>query len=111
MSLIHNTADLNTNSSFAPYTANANLKFTKTFSFGKEMRLRFYANILNLFNKDNYNTVYGITGNPFDSGEDLDFTNSGYVDPNLMSVYSQSYRDPSNVAAGRTYSFGLTYIW
>ena len=106
------TADLDLNSAFAPYTANANLKFTKNFTFGKNnMKLRFYANVMNLFNKDNYNEVYAITGSPFASGDNLDFNSSGYVDPNIISIYSELDNDPSNVAAGRTYSFGLTYIW
>ncbi|MBT3754828.1 MAG: TonB-dependent receptor [Candidatus Cloacimonetes bacterium] len=104
------TPDLNVNSAFAPHTANANLKFTKNFSFGKNMKIRCYANISNLFNKDNFNSVYPITGNPYDEGVDLELA-GGYYDQNLGSIYSEFDRDPSKVAAGRTYSFGLTYIW
>ncbi len=104
------TPDLNVNSAFAPHTANANLKFTKNFSFGENMKIRCYANISNLFNKDNFNSVYPLTGNPYDEGVDNSLA-GGYIDSNLVSVYSESYRDPSKVAAGRTYSFGLTYIW
>ncbi|NQT65857.1 MAG: TonB-dependent receptor [FCB group bacterium] len=102
---------INTNSALQPQTDSANLKFTKNFTFGKNMKLRFYANILNLFNKDNYNSVYAKTGNPFDSGSDIDFNDDGYIDPNTTSVYGASDMNPANVAAGRTYSFGLTYIW
>ena len=104
------TPDLNVNSAFAPHTENANLKFTKNFSFGKNMKIRCYANISNLFNKDNFNEVYPITGNPYDEGVDLELA-GGYLDPNLVSIYNEIDRDPSKVAAGRTYSFGITYIW
>jgi len=104
------TPDLNVNSAFAPHTANANLRFTKNFSFGKNMKIRCYANISNLFNKDNFNSVYPITGNPYNEGVDLDLA-GGYSDSNLESIYGELYRDPSKVVAGRTYSFGLTYIW
>lgn len=104
------TPDLNVNSAFAPHTANANLKVTKNFSFGKNMKIRCYANISNLFNKDNFNSVYPITGNPYDEGVDLELA-GGYIDPNLVSIYSEFNRNPSKVAAGRTYSFGITYIW
>ena len=102
---------INTTSAIPPQTDSANLKFTKNFTFGKNMKLRFYANILNLFNKDNYNSVYAKTGSPFDSGSDIDFNNDGYIDPNTSSIYGASDMNPANVAAGRTYSFGLTYIW
>ena len=107
----NNEPSLETNSVFAPSTANANIKFTKNFSLGKDMQLRFYANISNLFDKDNFNYVYPITGNPYASGIDLDPDGDGYIDPNTISARDLIDRNPANVAAGRTYSFGLTYIW
>ncbi len=102
---------LETNSVIAPYTANANMKFTKNITFGKNMKLRFYANISNLFNRDNYNFVYAKTGDPYSSGVDLDFDGDDYVDPNTSSAYSARDMNPGNISSGRTYSFGLTYIW
>jgi len=100
-----------TNSVIAPHTASANLKFTKNFSFGKNMKLRFYANILNLFDKDNYLNVYAKTGNPFDAGAELLANIDGFIDPNTTSVHSELDGNPANISAGRTFSFGLTYIW
>ncbi|MDA3814354.1 MAG: carboxypeptidase regulatory-like domain-containing protein [Candidatus Cloacimonetes bacterium] len=102
---------LNTNSEIQPQTDSANLKFTKNFTFGKNMKIRFYANVLNLFNKDNYINVYAKTGNPYNSGSDIDFNDDGYIDPNTTSVYSSLDANPSNISSGRTFSFGLTYIW
>ncbi len=102
---------LDTNSVFKPFTASANLKFTKNFALGKNMKLRFYANIANLFNKDNYVNVYAKTGDPFDSGADLDFDHDGFIDPTTSSVYGARDRNPANITAGRTFTFGLTYIW
>ena len=102
---------LETNSVFAPYIANANMKFTKNFNLGKDMQLRFYANISNLFDKDNFNSVYPITGNPYASGINLDPDGDGYIDPNTIFAQDLLDRNPANVTAGRTYSFGLTYIW
>ncbi len=107
----NDVASLETNSVIAPHTASANLKFTKNFTFGKNMKLRFYANILNLFDKDNYNNVYAKTGDPYNSGADLDFNDDGYIDPNTTSVYSSLDGNPGNITSGRTFSFGLTYIW
>ena len=107
----NNEPSLETNSALTPYTANANMKFTKSFSFGKDMQLRFYANISNLFDRDNFNNVYPITGDPYASGVDLDLDGDGYVDPNDISSQDLIDRNPANVVAGRTYSFGLTYIW
>ncbi|MBC8416228.1 MAG: TonB-dependent receptor [Candidatus Cloacimonetes bacterium] len=104
-------AVLETNSATRPFTENANLKFSKNFSFGKNMKLKFYANINNLFNRPNHNTVYGKTGNPFNSGTELDFNNDGYIDPSTSSVYSALDRNPSNVSVGRTISFGLAFLW
>jgi outer membrane receptor protein involved in Fe transport len=102
---------LNANSELQPYNVNANLKFTKNFSFGKNMKIRCYANILNLFNRDNVNNVYAKTGDPFESGTDLDFNHDGYVDPATSSIYSASDMNPANVTTSRTFTFGLTYIW
>lgn len=102
---------LETNSVTAPSTYSANMKFTKNFTFGKNMKLRFYANISNLFNRDNYNSVYAKTGDPYSSGVDLDFDGDGYIDPNTTSVYSTRDMNPGNISSSRTYSFGLTYIW
>lgn len=99
------------NSELAPHTENANLKFTKNFSFGKNMKLRFYANVINLFNRDNVNNVYAKTGDPLDSGADLDFDNDGWIDTTTQSIYSAADRNPSNITAGRTFTFGLTYMW
>jgi outer membrane receptor protein involved in Fe transport len=104
-------AVLETNSATRPYTETANLKFTKNFSFGKNMKLKFYANINNLFNRPNYISVYGKTGNPFNSGTELDFNNDGYIDPNTYTVYSALDRNPSNISVGRTLSFGLAFLW
>ncbi|MCK5051506.1 MAG: TonB-dependent receptor [Candidatus Cloacimonetes bacterium] len=107
----YGNASLDTNSEIQPYTASANLKFTKNFALGKNMKLRFYANILNLFDKENVNDVYAKTGDPYSSGDDLDFNDDGFIDPTTSSVYGALDTNPANIVAGRTYSFGLTYIW
>ncbi|MCF7859322.1 MAG: carboxypeptidase regulatory-like domain-containing protein [Candidatus Cloacimonetes bacterium] len=107
----NNNESQDVNSQLAPHTENANLKFTKNFGFGNNMKLRFYASILNLFNRNNVTNVYPKTGDPFISGTDLDFNGNGYIDPNTSSIYQASDMNPANISAGRTYSFGLTYIW
>jgi len=107
----YNNASNDENSKLEPHTESANLKFTKNFSFGKNMKLRFYANVINLFDRDNVNNVYAKTGDPFNSGNDLDFDNDGYIDPTTEEIYGVSDRNPSNVTAGRTITFGLTYLW
>lgn len=107
----NNNLSLDTNSVFKPFTSSANLKFTKNFVLGKNMKLRFYTNIVNLFNKDNYNNVYAKTGDPFDSGADLDFNDDGFIDPTTESVYGAFDKNPANITAGRTFTFGLTYLW
>jgi len=105
------TEDLDTNGALSPYTNTANLKIIKNFSFKKNMKLKLYASIANLFNNQNYNYVYPLTGDPYSSGVNLDLDHDGFVDPNTYSVNSLSDRDPSNVGAGRTYTFGITYLW
>ncbi len=107
----YDNASHDENSELAPHTANANLRFTKNFSFGKNMKVRFYANVTNLFDRENVNNVYAKTGDPFDNGADLDFNHDGFIDPTTASVYGASSFNPANVVAGRTFTFGLTYIW
>lgn len=102
---------LDTNSRRMPYSANANLRFTKNIRFGRRQNLRLFANINNLFNRKNVNWVYPITGRVDWDGQDLSEANSDYVFDEVLHNYTQFIRNPSATTSGRTITLGMSYSW
>lgn len=83
------------NSLRQPGNYNIDLMIGKEFDFGSKLRLRLFAEILNLTDHRNILWVYRDTGEP-------DFTFEGALSPEYM-------RDPSNYGPPRSIRLGLTF--
>jgi len=100
---------LDTNSSLMPHTETANLKITKTFAFNEHSNVKVYCYIDNLFNRTNVNSVYSITGSPYEDGVDISEPNTDYVAQEVEYVHNLATKNPYNVSQGRKITFGVNF--
>ncbi len=98
-----------TNSDLKPYTESANLKFTKKLSLSKNLKLRAYLKIDNVFNRNNVNWVYPITGSPYYDGADISEPNSTYIADEAQYVHDLYTKNPTAIAQGRTFTMGFAF--
>ncbi len=98
-----------TNSALKPYTEFANMRITKSIYFNEDISIRVYLSINNLFNKENVNWVYSITGSPYYSGADISEPNSDYVAQEVQYVQDLSNKNPTATSNGRTFSMGFAF--
>lgn len=85
-----------------PNTVTLDLKINKDFLFAG-MRLSFYTEILNLFDRRNVNQVNPVTGEPYKFGDYVDI-----VEKKMLSWRDiQQYLDPTYLSRGRRFNFGL----
>ncbi|MBT3168818.1 MAG: TonB-dependent receptor [Candidatus Cloacimonetes bacterium] len=109
-----------TNSALQPYTEFANMRITKSIYFNEDISIRAYLSINNLFNKENVNWVYSITGSPYDNGNlhFVDDEQGGYyadtdgeavLTEQAGNIYMDSIRNPTATSNGRTFSMGFAF--
>ena len=95
------------NSARFPWTEKTNLKFEKYYSFSSKKNLRFIlgVDVNNLFDKENVNTLYSETGNPYSAVHPLNPTYDPY---GSRDDYDQN---PRNFSPGRNvmFRFGVQF--
>lgn len=100
---------LDTNSKRKSWTNQANLRLTKGFALPKNMSMRAFMEVENLFKTKNILSVYPKTGSPYETGEDISDTMVGYTYPEVDYVYHRAIRNPSMVNNHRGVTFGVSF--
>ncbi len=100
---------LDTNSKRKAATHSANLRLTKGLRLPNKTNMRLYLEVENLFKKTNINTVYAKTGSPYDTGENIEDTQLGYVFPEVEFTYAKSIRNPANINDFRGVTLGVIF--
>ncbi|MBS3767238.1 MAG: TonB-dependent receptor [Candidatus Cloacimonetes bacterium] len=125
-----NDQALDTNSKRMPYTSNADLKITKGFNIFKNLNLKLYFQVKNLFDKRNINYVnnqfaspddpesWHVGGETQDNGtltywENYDLNENGKIDSNEdqegAEYYMSALSNPNIYSQGRRYNFGISF--
>lgn len=100
---------LDTNSKRKGWTNQANLRITKGFALPKNMSVRAFMEVENLFKTKNILSVYPKTGSPYETGEDISDSMVGYTYPEVEYVYNRSIRNPGMVNNHRGVTFGVSF--
>ncbi|MGI6197880.1 MAG: TonB-dependent receptor [Candidatus Cloacimonadaceae bacterium] len=100
---------LDTNSKRKGWTNQANLRITKGFALPKNMSIRAFMEVENLFKTKNILSVYPKTGSPYETGEDISDSMVGYTYPEVEYVYNRSIRNPGMVNNHRGVTFGVSF--
>jgi len=100
---------LDTNSKRKGWTNQANLRLTKGFALPKDMSIRVFMEVENLFKTKNILSVYPKTGSPYETGEDISDTMVGYTYPEVDFVYHKGIRNPGMVNNHRGVTFGVSF--
>ncbi len=107
VSEVGNTA-LDTNSKRMDFTHTANARITKGFQLPKNMRIRLFMDIENLFKTKNVYTVYPRTGSPYTSGADLTESSGNFVYSERAFINSLAESNPGFVNDFRSFTIGMS---
>ncbi|MCB5229839.1 MAG: carboxypeptidase regulatory-like domain-containing protein [Candidatus Cloacimonetes bacterium] len=100
---------LDTNSMRMRWTNQANLRLTKGFVLPGNMSVRAFMDVENIFKKTNILSVYPKTGSPYETGEDISDTVTGFTYPEVAYVYNKAISNPSMVNNHRGVTFGVSF--
>jgi outer membrane receptor protein involved in Fe transport len=106
---VQGTQMLDTNSKRKKFTNEANLRLTKGFTLSNKMNVRVFLDVENLFKNKNILTVYPKTGSPYETGEDISDSNSGYTYPEVAYVYTKYVRNPGYTSNYRGVTLGVSF--
>jgi len=101
-----------------PATYTVDLKFNKDFYLfsDKDLRLSFFTEVENLFDRRNVIHVYSNTGKPNDDGRHYELTadpdgDGPYTAEDVNRYYRLLAKDPQNYDAPRTFRWGLEFVF
>jgi outer membrane receptor protein involved in Fe transport len=100
---------LDTNSLRKDWTNQANLRISKGITLPKDMSMSVFLDVENLFKTKNVLTVYPRTGSPYETGEDISDSTTGYTYPEVAYVYDRAIRNPGYVNNHRGVTLGLSF--
>ena len=100
---------LATNSRRKDLTQQANLRISKGFSLPKNMSVRVFLDVENLFKTNNVLTVYPRTGSPYEDGADIADSITNFVYPEVAYVYGRAIRNPGFTNNYRGVTLGVSF--
>jgi len=100
---------LATNSRRKDLTQQANLRISKGFSLPKNMSVRVFLDVENLFKTNNVLTVYPRTGLPDEDGADIADSITNFVYPEVAYVYGRAIRNPGFTNNYRGVTLGVSF--
>ena len=100
---------LATNSQRKGLTQQANLRISKGFSLPKNMSVRVFLDVENLFKTNNVLTVYPRTGSPYEDGADIADSITNFVYPEVAYVYGRAIRNPGFTNNYRGVTLGVSF--
>ncbi len=103
------TSFLDTNSKRKDFTHQANMRITKGISLPRNMNMRVFLDIENLFKTKNILTVYPRTGSPYDDGADIEDAVTGYTYPEVRYVYDKYIQNPGFINNFRGVTLGVSF--
>jgi len=100
---------LDTNSKRIDPTQNTNMRISKGITLPGGTNLRVFLDVENLFKNMNIYSVYPRTGNPYDSGADIEDPQVNYTYPEVAHVQSLSDNNPANYSNYRGVTLGVSF--
>jgi len=100
---------LDTNSKRKDFTNQADLRISKGITLPKNMNIRLFLDVENLFKTNNVLTVYPRTGSPYDDGADIADSVTNYIYPEVAYVHGLQVRNPGFTNNYRGVTFGVSF--
>jgi hypothetical protein len=100
---------LDTNSKRKDFTHQANIRITKGIALPRNLSMRVFLDIENVFKTNNILTVYPKTGSPYADGADIADATTGYTYDEVAYVYSRAVRNPGFTNNFRGVTLGVTF--
>jgi len=101
---------LDTNSERMEYYDEANLSLNKKFNLGSKSKIKLYVDFNNIFDKRNELAVFTLTGDPYQSGTNIEEADGvTYDETRYLRDYAN--HDPYRVTNGRTITAGISFNW